>query len=225
MNRHVAPGLVVIGFGLAALGALTPSYLHLADWWRAWMPEDWQHLAYVAALVTEAVIVACGLSRALALRSSDDGYWRVVALEVAAVALSIYVNARWGAAHADGDGVWRWLDIVAGAAALPLFAVASLEVMGIVLRVVRTPAERQVKVQAGVEEPVELAQWVAPVVRHVAPGASSPERQTQPASTTLADRWHQAVAQFGTTNASEIARQLGVSGSAVRNWRKAAQEG
>lgn len=132
--HHAKQAIVTILFLAAALGALTPSYLHLADWWKEWMPEGWQHLAYLAALVAEGVIIACGITRATLVRPDDDGYDTVHRLEWGGVAMSIYVNARWGAAHATGEGVWWWTDILAGSVALPLFAYWVLEAYGVALR-------------------------------------------------------------------------------------------
>jgi len=132
--HHTKQAAVAILFLAAALGALTPSYLHLADWWQDWMPDGWQRLAYVSALVAEGVIIACGITRALIVRPDDDGYDTVRGLEWGGVAMSIYVNARWGAAHATGVGIWWWTDVFAGSVTLPLFARWVLEAFGVALR-------------------------------------------------------------------------------------------
>lgn len=138
-KRVAAYAIVAAGFGLPILGALTPSYLHLSDWWRAMMPDGWQLLAYVAALTTEAVIVSCGVLRAVArgrLSVADDTLTRRV--EWAAVIAAIYVNARWAALQPAAaplsisvPGGFALADIIVGAAGLPLAARYGFMVLGI----------------------------------------------------------------------------------------------
>lgn len=138
-RRAAAYAIVVIGFGAPIAGALTPSYLHLADWWQSMMPVEWQALSYVAALTTEAVIVSCGILRAVArgrLTPEDDTLTR--RLEWSAVAAAIYVNARWAALRPDAapitlsvPGAFATVDIVVAAAGLPVAARFGFVALGI----------------------------------------------------------------------------------------------
>lgn len=166
MNRYtLAAFAAVVVFGSGIVGALTPSYLHLSDWWRPMMPPGWEHLSTVAALVTEGVIVACGGLRALERgRLTDDGRRFVVNLEWWAVVAAIYVNARWAmlrstapALTLDAAGLFAVLDTVAGAAMLPLFARSCFVALGLALDACRagvTEALDNVMVQAVDEPPV-----------------------------------------------------------------------
>lgn len=139
-KRGAAYALVIAGLGLPIAGALTPSYLHLSDWWRAMMPSGWQSLAYVAALTTEAVIVSSGVLRAVSRGQLSEADDRLTArVEWAAVIAAIYVNARWAALQPDAMPV-TWLsaagtfaatDIIIGAAGLPLAARYGFMVLGI----------------------------------------------------------------------------------------------
>lgn len=220
----LAGTVFVLLFGAAAFGALTASYLHLADWWRAWMPEGWEQLAFVAALVTEGVIVACGLSRALVMRKGDEGYESILRLELAAVALSIYVNARWGAANKPGAGLWWGLDVLAGSAAQPLFAVACLGAMGFVLRKIGALAAAQLRRAEAKATKARGAKASAPAKADEGAEAKESGRK-HGGRLSLAERWALAVETHGTESPAEIAAHEGVTPQAVRGWRRAAQEG
>lgn len=123
------------------VGALTPSYLHLSDWWRPMMPVKWQGLSYVAALVTEATIVACGwILATMGAALSDDGRRTATRLEMAGVVAAVYVNARWAALRPDAPplsvdvaSAFATLDIVAGAAMLPVVAATAFRLLGHIL--------------------------------------------------------------------------------------------
>lgn len=199
-RRHVAAAALVA----VIVGALTPSYLHLADWWRPMMPVRWQSLAYVAALVTEAAIVACGFVRAaMSGGLSADGRRMATRLETAGVIAAVYVNARWAALRpgapalaADTAGVFGALDIVAGAAMLPVVAAAAFEVLGHVLAWGEgvTPA-RQSRNRATAMRP--------------APVPSTPHTDTPPATPATGRLAHDAA----------VAAAWGVSPRTARDWR------
>lgn len=175
------------------------------------MPPGWTRLSIVAALVTEAVIIACGGARAFAVRKGDDGYETIRRLEWGGVVMSVYVNARWGAMHATGVGVWWWLDIAAGAATLPLFARYGIEAMGTTLR--RIPSD------------VKAKTITVKVDRKQAQATPAATPQPAPAGR-LAGRWAAAVARWGDgLTLTELAAREGVTRQAVSQWRKAATNG
>jgi hypothetical protein len=205
--------IACIVFIPAIAGALVPSYLHLADWYPTWMPAGWKVLSYVAALVTEAPVIACGVSLVL-LPSGLRNRWPVYLLLVYSVGVSMYVNARW-AWHENPapteTGAW-WahvFDVALGSAALPLFALAC----GLVLDwVLRSVSDDPVKPKASERKP-------APVV----PQAAAPAMVAPVASGGLAERWRAAVARHGgDKTVTELAQLEGVSRQAVSQWRKAA---
>ena len=201
-RRHVAAAALVA----VIVGALTPSYLHLADWWRPMMPVRWQSLAYVAALVTEAAIVACGFIRAaMSGGLSTDGRRMATRLETAGVIAAVYVNARWAALRpgapalaVDTAGMFGALDIVAGAAMLPVVAAAAFEVLGHVLAWGEGVTHaRQPRTRATATRP-------APATASPAPRTDTPP--AAPATGRLA---HDAA----------VAAAWGVSPRTARDWR------
>lgn len=191
-------------------GALVPSYLHLAAWFRAWMPPGWEDLSYVAALVADAPVFACGVT-AILLPSGWRERKPVYALLAFSTIVSIYVNARWAWVHAQApageDWWWTALDVTLGSAVLPLFALAGEVVLDWVLHKLAPGKVPQVARQRERKEPAQAAQ-----------GAT--------ATTGLAARWRSAIMRHGDDKSlTEIAQLEGVSRQAVSNWRKAATGG
>lgn len=147
-RTQVKQTIVVLLFLPAIIGALVPSYLHLADWFRDWMPKGYENLSHLAALVTEGAIVACGLGVAFMPPRHPDR-WKVYALQALAVFVSIYVNSRWAWTQATRNVVIDWhaswydvaltagphaLDVILGSAFLPVFAVLGEAVMEVIVR-------------------------------------------------------------------------------------------
>lgn len=215
--RQIVACLVFIP---AIAGALVPSYLHLADWYKQWMAPGWEPLSYVAALVTEAPVIACGISLILL----PDGWrkrWPVYALLVYSVAVSIYVNARWAWGHTttptEQYALWgKVFDVGLGSAALPIFALSCGLVLDWVLgKAPIGPAPVKAKAPAPRKAPAAAPQ-AGP---QAAPETPAPVK----ASAKLADKWHAAVQRHGEGKSlSEIARLEKVSRQAVGQWRQAA---
>lgn len=196
----------------AIAGALVPSYLHLADWYKQWMAPGWEPLSYVAALVTEAPVIACGISLILL----PDGWrkrWPVYALLIYSVAVSIYVNARWAWGHTttptEQYALWgKVFDVGLGSAALPIFALSCGLVLDVVLRSVPIgPAPTKAKAPAERKAP------------QAAPASPAPAK----ASANLADKWRALVKEHGGDKSlKELAKLAGVSRQAVGQWKAAA---
>lgn len=240
MNRYtLAAVAAVVVFGSGIVGSLTPSYLHLSDWWRPMMPSGWTHLSTVAALVTEGVIVACGGLRALESgRLTDDGRRFVVNLEWSAVVAAIYVNARWAmlrtgapALTLDAAGLFAALDTVAGAAMLPLFARSCFVALGLALDACRVKGAGVVDVAPALDDvALDIADDMAlddvapPVLDTPAPHVSppTPPSTVKPTSTDPVARWHDAVRRAGNASPSAVARAVGVSRQTASTWKRQA---
>lgn len=216
MKRWHKQALAICLFVPAIVGALVPSYLHLADWYEAWMPDEWKHLSYVAALVTEAPVIACGISVIL-MPPSFRKRWPVYALLVYSVAVSIYVNARWAWSHAPppaNDVAWwgKALDVALGSAVLPLFALFCELALDVVLRFVESDPERKTATRkAGRKTERKQAKAAAKADPQATMGGQ------------LAAKWRDVVERHGPGKTlSELATLEGVSRQALGQWRKAA---
>lgn len=182
---HVKQAIVVLLFLPAIIGALVPSYLHLADWYKAWMPEGYEHLSSLAALVTEGAIVACGLGVALMPPRHRDR-WKVYALQGLAVFVSVYVNSRWAWEQATRGVKIDWhagwydvaltagptaLDVILGSAFLPLFAVFGEAVMEVIARSVGEGDVKATSTDTATDPVVVLAGAVTPTSPDLSPDA------------------------------------------------------
>lgn len=200
-RTHVKQAIVVLLFLPAIIGALVPSYLHLADWYEAWMPEGYEHLSSLAALVTEGAIVACGLGVAFMPPRHRDR-WKVYALQGLAVFVSVYVNSRWAWEQATRDVKIDWhagwydvvltagptaLDVILGSAFLPLFAVFGEAVMEVIVRSVgegdvkttsTIPATDPVASLIGAVNPTSPDMSPAPTTVNPTPPGDAPEPST-----------------------------------------------
>lgn len=215
--RQIVACLVFIP---AIAGALVPSYLHLADWYKQWMAPGWEPLSYVAALVTEAPVIACGISLILL----PDGWrkrWPVYALLIYSVAVSIYVNARWAWGHTttptEQYALWgKVFDVGLGSAALPIFALSCGLVLDWVLgKAPIGPAPTKAKAPAPRKAPA--------VEPQAEPQAATETPAPAKASPNLADKWRALVNEHGGDKSlAELAALAGVSRQAVGQWKAAA---
>lgn len=232
MNRYtLAAVAAIVVFGSGIVGALTPSYLHLSDWWRPMMPPEWERLSVVAALVTEGVIVACGGLRALERgRLTDDGRQFVVRLEWSAVVAAIYVNARWAmlrtgapALTLDAAGLFAALDTVAGAAMLPLFARSCFVALGLALDACRVGGDPTSTVTVDDALDDVALDTPTPDVNPTTPPPSPPST-VKPTSTDPVTRWHDAVKRAGSASPTVVADALGVSRQTASTWKRKATD-
>jgi hypothetical protein len=209
MSRNWKRAIACLVFVPAIFGALVPSFLHLAAWYQAWMPEGWEQLSYVAALVTEAPVFACGVCLIL-LPATSPARQRVYALLLWSVAVSIYVNARWAWAHTTTPAfgvAWlgKALDVLLGSAVLPVFALSCELVLDSVWRAVESDPAK--------------AKRSAPQERKVVRLSPQPTGQAH----RLAAKWLAAIERHGDGKTlTELAQLEGVSRQAVGQWRKAA---
>lgn len=119
-------GLAVLLFGATLLGALAPSFVHVAGWWLAMVPTGMPWLAWVAAFVIEGSLFAA-LFGIYVVKPGMRGRRWVLALLLLGAAASIYANLAWSLrARGLGDGMLLvWADILFGAVLLPIYAVVT----------------------------------------------------------------------------------------------------
>lgn len=196
-------GLAVLLFGATLLGALAPSFVHVAGWWLAMVPTSMPWLAWVAALVIEGSLFAALFGLHVVKPGMQGRRWSLALLLLGAGA-SVYANLAWSIA--DHIGAWTWIDAMnalVGAALLPVYAVVT--------------AHAAPHVWARCSRPKRKLGGRATSSLTASPASSSrkPNRKTSKAEALeliKAGGYDQVKTQ------AELARSLGVSESAVSRW-------
>ena len=196
-------GLAVLLFGATLLGALAPSFVHVAGWWLAMVPTGMPWLAWVAALVIEGSLFAALFGLHVVKPGMQGRRWNLALLLLGAGA-SVYANLAWSIG--DHAGTWTWIDAMnamVGAALLPVYAVVTAHAAPHVWT--RCSASRR---KAGRKLPASRD------ARPVQPGrkASRKPRKAEALAMIEAGKFDHVKTQ------AELARALGVSESAVSRW-------
>ncbi|MCB9177247.1 MAG: helix-turn-helix transcriptional regulator [Caldilineae bacterium] len=197
-------GLAVLLFGATLLGALAPSFVHVAGWWLAMVPTGMPWLAWVAAFVIEGSLFAA-LFGIYVVKPGMRGRRWVLALLLLGAAASIYANLAWSLrARGLGDGMLLvWADILFGAVLLPIYAVVTAHA-----------APHVWERCGGTRRKVARKPSASADARRVGPERKA-KRKTSKAEALVKIRsgeFDQVETQ------AELARALGVSESAVSRW-------
>lgn len=143
-------------FGLAAFGAFLPSYIHVAAYFAGAVPLAWLYAAYVGAFALDVLAVACGYALIIMAVNAEGRRWLHVGLW-APVALSVWVNWRYVAAHPVA-GAYALDPYVS--ACLPVLLVIATHGLAAVLRAI--PADAPASATTGTRA-ARLAAFGAPV--------------------------------------------------------------
>ena len=113
-------------FGATLLGALAPSFAHVAEWWQAMVPPSAPWLAWIAALVIEGSLFAALFGLAVVKPGTKGRRW-VVALLLLGAGASTYANLAWSLRQRGigAESILVSADVLFGAALLPLYAVVT----------------------------------------------------------------------------------------------------
>lgn len=215
-------GIVYLVFGASIVASLLQSYLHLADWFAAWLPQRWSGLAYVSAIALESSVVS-GL---IALRATGPSR-QTATLIGAGLGASVYANSRWaiGAIGLPLDELsWLdWADVVASSTILPVLAVVAVHVMAEVLDAIDASdsarAERRNRRERARTRAKARRTRTSP-----SPAAPPSARPSAPSGDAGGTDRETALAMIATGQFDELesqaalARALGVAPSTITRW-------
>ncbi len=186
-------------FNVAVIACLVPSYMHASEWFEPAMPKDLESYSWIAGLIIDVMIWACGATLwQLKLKHRDRGTFRQYMWGF--IVLSIYVNWRWDAGQNEDRAALSWdaLDALIRSAALPVFAAIGIHLRDLSERVI---GERGTKIgTAGGTKGRGSAGRSG--TKHSAP--AEPERNA--AETVLA-----FVRENGPTHWRDVSRETGAS--------------
>lgn len=217
-------------FWVPILGAIAWSYPHLVAWFQPWAPIGWKPAAHGAALMLDALILA-----ALFARSSLPHEEKPAALDHAlwaGVALSVYVNLRYGLDQRQlvpwARGLASGADLLIGSAIAPAMAMLGHRALDAVLRALPVAKPRKLaeaRVLPGSKTvPGGDVQWSAPEPAPV-PGNADvlPDRpQRRRTSPEEAVRRYLALAAEYGDDIAAIMKATGKSRKTVLRWQELA---
>lgn len=200
MNNDTKRAVACALFGLAMLGALATSFLHVAEFVAPIAPAWEPRLRFVAALSLDVLAAGCAFGLIILPPGKVRGRWVLWTGLCITVALSARANWLYAIANAPGGSDGTTLAIVS--AALPVLALIVPHALAVVLAAV--PADGPTgSVEARIDQP-------AGGVDHAA-----------------ARRFVQTTGRLpaGYSSGAELARAIGVNPAQVSRWMQAGRAG